>query len=74
MKSYAVWQGDQLDAFASNTRDIARYLGDLMRWKLGLPPRPGVATLKAKLISQGKMSATTSEPEIKDSLLRPEQP
>ena len=65
MKSYAVWQGDQLDAFASNTRDIARYLGDLMRWKLGLPPRPGVATLKAKLISQGKMSATTSEPESK---------
>jgi len=38
-KSYAVWQGDRL-AFASNTRDIARYLGDLIRWKLEMPPRP----------------------------------
>jgi hypothetical protein len=55
-KSYAVWQGDQL-AFASNTRDIARYLGDLIRWKLGLPCRPGIATLKAVLITQGKMAA-----------------
>ncbi len=54
-KSYAVWQGDRL-AFASNTRDIARYLGDLIRWKLGMPPRPGIASLKAKLISQGKMT------------------
>lgn len=57
-KSYAVWQGDRL-AFASNTRDIARYLGDLIRWKLRLPCRPGIATLKAKLISQGKMTEKT---------------
>ncbi|MFC4168317.1 DNA sulfur modification protein DndB [Pseudoroseomonas aestuarii] len=55
-KSYAVWQGDQL-SFASNTRDIARYLGDLIRWKLELPPRPGIAQLKAKLIREGKMAA-----------------
>jgi hypothetical protein len=54
-KSYAVWQGDRL-TFASNTRDIARYLGDLIRWKLEMPPRPGIASLKAKLISQGKMT------------------
>ncbi len=58
-KSYAVWQGDRL-SFAQNTRDIARYLGDLIRWKLNLPPRPGVATLTAKLISQGKMTARKS--------------
>lgn len=55
-KSYAVRQGDRL-VFASNTRDIARYLGDLIRWKLGLPCRPGIATLKTKLIKLGKMSA-----------------
>lgn len=54
-KSYAVWQGRQL-VFASNTRDIARYLGDLIRWKLDLPCRPGIATLKIKLIEQGKLS------------------
>ena len=59
--SYAVWQGNQL-VFASNTRDIARYLGDLIRWKLQLPCRPGIATLKAKLVSQGKMTATNSAP------------
>ena len=53
-KGYAFWQGDRL-SFAQNTRDIARYLGDLIRWKLNLPPRPGVATLTAKLIAQGKM-------------------
>jgi len=55
-KSFGVWQGDKLE-FAQNTRDIARYLGDLIRWHLKLPPRPGVATLKAKLIGQGKMLA-----------------
>ena len=60
-KGYAFWQGDRL-SFAQNTRDISRYLGDLIRWKLNLPPRPGVATLTAKLIAAGKMSAKV-EPE-----------
>jgi hypothetical protein len=63
MKSYANWQGSRLTSFAQNTRDIARYLGDLMRWKLGLPPRPGVASLKARLISQGKMAAKATVAE-----------
>lgn len=54
-KGYAFWQSDRL-SFAQNTRDIARYLGDLIRWKLDLPPHPGVATLRAKLIAQGKMA------------------
>ena len=62
-KGYAFWQGDHL-SFAQNTRDIFRYLGDLIRWKLDLPPRPGVATLTAKLVQQGKMAArpTVIEP------------
>jgi hypothetical protein len=63
-KSYATWQGDQLMSFAQNTRDIARYLGDAMRWKLGLPARPGIATLKAKLVREGKMQANTPEQKV----------
>ena len=55
-KSYGFWQGERLE-FAQNTRDIARYLGDLIRWKLKLPPRPGITTLKTKLINQGKIAA-----------------
>jgi hypothetical protein len=47
-KTYAVFRDGRFD-FAANTRDIARYLGDLMRWKLKFPPRPGLAALKAKL-------------------------
>jgi len=35
--------------FASNTRDVARYLGDLIRWQLKLPVRPGLLQLKEKL-------------------------
>src|SRR5262245_45399186 len=50
-KTYAVLRDGRYD-FAANTRDIARYLGDLMRWKLKLPPRPGLAALKAKLAAQ----------------------
>jgi hypothetical protein len=50
-KTYAVVRDGRYD-FAANTRDIARYLGDLIRWKLKLPPRPGLATLKAKLAAQ----------------------
>ncbi|MDR6290632.1 hypothetical protein E9232_003158 [Inquilinus ginsengisoli] len=53
-KPYAVKRDGRLD-FASNTRDIARYLGDLMRWHLKYEPRPGLATLKAKLANQGKL-------------------
>lgn len=62
-KSYANFQGDRLTSFAQNTRDIARYLGDAMRWKLGLPPRPGIATLKAKLVRDGKMKARAPQQE-----------
>jgi hypothetical protein len=62
-KSYAIYQGDEIASFASNTRDIGRYLGDLIRWKLELPPRPGIATLRTKLISQGKMKAAPETAE-----------
>jgi hypothetical protein len=50
-KTYAVIRDGRYD-FAANTRDIARYLGDLIRWKLKLPRRPGLAVLKAKLTAQ----------------------
>ena len=35
--------------FTSNTRDVARYLGDLIRWQLKLPVRPGLVQLREKL-------------------------
>ena len=54
-KSYAVVRDNRLD-FGPNTRDIARYLGDLMRWQLKLPPRRGLLALKTKLINQGKLA------------------
>ena len=58
-KSYAVLREQRYD-FASNTRDIARYLGDLIRWKLKLPPRPGLAQLKAKLAKQAEPTLFTA--------------
>jgi len=42
--------------FGSSSRDIARYIGDLIRWKLGLPPRPALATLVTKLANEGRVS------------------
>jgi hypothetical protein len=57
-KSYAVLREGHYD-FAANTRDIARYLGDLIRWKLKLPPRPGLAQLKAKLAAQASPNLFT---------------
>jgi hypothetical protein len=56
-KSYAVKRDGQFD-FAANTRDIARYLGDLIRWKLKLPPRRGLIALKTKLANQRKLPST----------------
>ena len=53
-KTYTVIREGRYD-FAANTRDIARYLGDLIRWKLKLPPRPGLAVLKAKLAAQSAL-------------------
>jgi hypothetical protein len=50
MAPYGVWDEEiQQLRFAINTRDVARYLGDLMRWKLGLPVRPSLMALKRKL-------------------------
>lgn len=45
---YATERDGQLD-FGSNTRDISRYLGDLIRLKLRLPFRPGLQELKDRL-------------------------
>ena len=53
-RPYGTWDGDtgrlQL---GPNTRDIARYLADLVRYQLrdavGLEPRPGLVSLKKKL-------------------------
>lgn len=53
-KPYATWdeEAGRLQ-FGSNTRDIVRYLADLMRYhlrdKVGLEPRPGLVALKKKL-------------------------
>jgi hypothetical protein len=47
----------------SNTRDISRYLADLVRYqlreKVGLEPRPGLVSLKKKLAETeaGKLAA-----------------
>jgi hypothetical protein len=46
--------------FTSNTRDVARYLGDLIRWQLKLPVRPGLVQLKQKLESETKVSSGSS--------------
>jgi len=45
--------------FGSSSRDIARYIGDLIRWKLGLPPRPALVPLVARLIKEGRLPAET---------------
>jgi hypothetical protein len=48
--------------FGSSSRDIARYIGDLIRWKLGLPPRPALAVLVARLITEGRLPAEALAP------------
>jgi hypothetical protein len=58
-KTYAVIRDDRYD-FASNTRDVARYLGDLIRWQLKLPKRPGLVALKAKLAAQAGSAPTAA--------------
>ena len=45
--------------FGSSSRDIARYIGDLIRWKLGLPPRPALVPLVARLIKEGRLPPET---------------
>ena len=49
-------QGDMVihSTTASNSRlsDLPLIFGDLMRWKLKLPPRPGLTVLNAKLAAQ----------------------
>jgi hypothetical protein len=45
--------------FGSSSRDIARYIGDLIRWKLELPPRPALVPLVARLISLGRLPPET---------------
>jgi hypothetical protein len=51
---YGTWDDDASHLqFGSNTRDISRYLADLVRYQLrdqiGLQPRPGLVSLKKKL-------------------------
>jgi hypothetical protein len=41
--------------FGSSSRDIARYIGDLIRWKLGLPPRPALVSLVTRLINEERL-------------------
>lgn len=49
-KSYAVLDPTtNTFRFTSNTRDVARYIGDLIRWQLKLPVRPGLVQLREKL-------------------------
>jgi hypothetical protein len=45
--------------FGSSSRDIARYIGDLIRWKLGLPPRPALLSLVSRLIREERLSPET---------------
>ena len=45
--------------FGSSSRDIARYIGDLIRWKLGLPPRPALLSLVSRLIKDERLSPET---------------
>lgn len=42
--------------FASSTRDVMRYIGDLVRYDLKLPPRKKLAGFITKLIADGKLS------------------
>jgi hypothetical protein len=60
-KTYAVIRDGRYD-FASNTRDIARYLGDLIRWQLKLPPRPGLTALKVKLAAEATAVQAAAAP------------
>lgn len=53
-KPYGIWDEDNNRLqLGPNTRDITRYLADLVRYllrdKVGLEPRPGLLTLKKKL-------------------------
>jgi hypothetical protein len=53
-KPYGIWDEDSSRLqLGSNTRDVTRYLADLVRYlfrdKVGLEPRPGLLTLKKKL-------------------------
>ena len=41
--------------FGSASRDISRYIGDLIRWKLGLPHRPALQALVKKLVNAERL-------------------
>ena len=57
--SYATLDPDSnVLRFTSNTRDVARYLGDLVRWQLKLPVRPGLTQLRQKLEMEANASAS----------------
>ena len=54
LKPYGTWDDDARRLqLGPNTRDISRYLADLVRYELrdvvGLDPRPGLVSLKKKL-------------------------
>jgi hypothetical protein len=40
---------NQIMRFAANSRDIQRHLGDVIRWKLGLPKRPALLKLQQQV-------------------------
>jgi hypothetical protein len=48
--------------FGSSSRDITRYIGDLIRWKLGMPPRPALFSLVARLIKDGRLPPEAMAP------------
>jgi len=61
MQPYATCdEGTKQLRFGNNSRDIARYLGDLIRANLGLPVRPGLISLRQKLAAQSGNTASVS--------------
>jgi hypothetical protein len=48
--------------FTSNTRDVARYIGDLIRWQLKLPVRPGLIQLRKKMEEEAAANGNGPRP------------